>query len=826
MIERLSINYNMNPRVDESNSRIYFIIYLFMKKTNSLYIVIAFFLMSCNVEKQHDPLSVWHTSPADGTVQDNAYSWIDDANWLKAFPIGNGYMGAMVFGGVQTERIQLNNKNLWSGSFQDADNPNAYDARAEIRQDLFNNKNKEAQDKAQFSQVCLGEGTNRAHAAEKPFGCYQTLGDLYLQFNDKAFHTNYIKKLNLNDATVDVSYQVGSNNISRQYFASYPDNVIVVKLKSANPGGLTFNAFMNRPERFQIKEDLGQLVMSGSMNNGSSGDGLKYWVRMDAKVKGGEKKISDGKLFVSQADEVTLYLTSTTNYKGYPTYIDVDFQDNTKEILTSAMEKPYELLLDRHKKDYSSYYNRVELNLDNEQRDTIPTDIRISNVQSGQKDLHLQELLFQYGRYLLISSSREGTLPANLQGVWCNKITSAWNGDYHMDVNLQMNYWLAQVTNLPELFIPYVDYIESLQVPGKKTAQIHYKSEGWCVHPISNVWGFTSPGERVGWGSHIGAAGWICQNIWEQYAFTLDTAYLERIYPILKSTALFYSDWLVLHPETKKWVSTPSISPENHFYTPNMENVNMCVAAAHDQQVIWDLFSNYLKASSILSIKDSLVLKVEQQQKNLQGNVIGRDGRLMEWDKEYKEVDPGHRHISHLYAVFPGSQINKKTTELYTAARKSVDTRVENMKGSGVAWSTVWLISLAARFEDHVLANESIKKFITHSVADNLFSLGRPFQIEAGLGFTSGLAEMLLQSHTDELVLLPALPSDWKDGSVKGLCARGGYEVDLKWIDGQLEKCIITSKAKDGKVKLVYDNMVKTVILKKNEKKELFFSRD
>lgn len=539
------------------------------------------------------------------------------------------------------------------------------------------------------------------------------------------------------------------------------------------------------------------------------------------------KRWRGGNLVVKNASEVILYLTSSTNYTGeYPVYLNADYKENTSEILDRAMKKPYNKLLQEHSNDFSKYFNRVLIALQENKPDTIPTNIRIKQVKEGKTDLHLQELLFQFGRYELIASSRENTLPANLQGVWGNKLNAAWNGDYHMNINLQMNYWPAQVTNLSELFLPYADYIQSLQEPGNKTANIHYHSDGWCIHAISNVWGFTSPGEDVQWGNYLGGAGWTCQNIWEQYAFTLDKQYLIKVYPILKAATLFYTDWLIRNPENGLWVSAPSVSPENGFFIDNVkERVYTCIGPTHDQQVIYDLFTNFIKASEVLSINDALIEKVKDMRANLQQNGIGKDGRLLEWDKEYVEDDPGHRHISHLYSLFPGNQITKDTPELFDAARKSLDTRIAHSR-ENVGWSLAWMMNVGARFEDADLAYSSIEKLLKNGIAPNLFSMHAPFQIDANFGATAGMAEMLLQSHTGKIVILPALPEAWKNGYVKGLCARGGYELDIYWENNKLKKVYILSKIQDSDIRLSYKEAERSVNLKKGEKTEvLFFSK-
>ena len=776
---------------------------------------------SDSTKRNDSTMKLWYKAPADASVKDNPREWANNKSWEKALPIGNGYMGAMVFGDVSTERVQLNNKSLWSGSPQQADNPIALEVRSEIRKLLMSGKYKEAESLAERTQICKGNGSTWGSAADSPFGCFQTLGDLYIDFTDKSEYTDYHRELDLEQAMVNVSYKVNGNKIERSYFTSYPDNVIVIRIKSAQKGKLNFVVRMDRPERYEVCEDQGQLLMRGSMNDGYGGEGMKYWARLDASLQGGEKQVSDKQFIIQHADEVILYLTSTTNYVGYPSYLDTDYKENTSEVLQKAMIQSYDQLLDKHLKDYTTYYDRVSFKITDHLKDTIPTDIRLIEARKGKDDLHLQELLFQYGRYLLISSSREGALPANLQGVWGEKIQTAWNGDYHMNINLQMNYWLSQSTNLPEMFMPFVDLIEAIQEPGKKTAEIHYGSEGWSTHTIVNPWGFTSPGEGFGWGSHVASAGWLCQNLWDHYAFTQDSDYLKRIYPILKNTTQLYADWLYWDPDAKKWISIPSTSPENAFISPTGETAYLCAGSAHDHQVIDDLFQHYIAASEILSVKNDLLTKVKDMLPDLKKTEIGSDGRLLEWDQEYKETDPGHRHISHLYALFPANQINTNTPELFAAARKTLDCRIEHMHGT-VGWSMAWMTSLGARFSDSELAYSSVKRLIQNCVLDNMFTIAPPFQIDANFGITAGIAEMLVQSHEGKIVLLSALPKEWSSGSVRGLCARGGYEIDMDWKDGKLINAEVRSKVLDGDVVITCGEKVMSVYLVKGEKKKIF----
>ncbi|MDX1700668.1 MAG: hypothetical protein R3250_08630, partial [Melioribacteraceae bacterium] len=452
-------------------------------------------------------------------------------------------------------------------------------------------------------------------------------------------------------------------------------------------------------------------------------------------------------------------------------------------------------LYSRHIHDYKQYYNRVNLKLSEGIKDTIPTDLRVENYKTNQNDPKLIELIFQYGRYLLISSSRPGTLPANLQGIWSNKIQTPWNGDYHTNINVEMNYWPAEITNLSEFHMPLIDLIESLVEPGEKTARIHYNADGWVVHPITNIWGYTAPGEKSSWGLHISAGAWISAHIGEHYYFTLDKSYLERIYPVIRSSVQFYLDWLIEDPKSGKLVSGPAGSPENTFIAPDGSRCQISMGPAHDHQVIWNLFKDFIFMSNELSIKDDFVYKVISAMERLQGPKIGSDGRLMEWNEEFEEAEPGHRHISHMFALHPGSQITlNKTPELAEAARKSLDYRIKN-GGGHTGWSAAWLINQYARLRDSENAKKSLDVVLSKSTSSNLFGQHPPFQMDANFGTTSGIAEMLLASHDDEILLLPALPKAWKSGEVSGLCAKGGFEIDMEWEEGEIIFIRLLSKA-------------------------------
>lgn len=640
------------------------------------FFLISLFLLSCSTPQQEQPssLKLWYESPADATVADSPNGWQDDAEWLKGLPLGNGSLGAVVFGDVAMERIQLNEETMWSGSPQDCDNPDAPQYLDKIRQLLFEGKYKEATELTNRTQVCTGQGSGGGNGSTVSFGCFQTMGDLWIDFANKEAYSDYRRELNL---------------------------------------------------------------------------------------------------------------------KGR------DYLSLTRESIAKAEKKTFESLYQAHRKEYAAYFDRASFQL-TESPDTLATDVLVAQAKAGEINPHLYELMFQYGRYLLISSSRPGTMPANLQGIWANKLQTPWNGDYHTDVNIEMNYWPAEVTNLSEMHLPMFDLIASLVAPGTKTAQTQYQKKGWVVHPVTNVWGYTSPGEYASWGMHTGAPAWICQHIGEHYRFTGDKDFLRKMYPVLKGAVEFYMDWLVTDPKTGKLVSGPAVSPENTFVAPDGSQCQISMGPTHDQQTIWQLFDDFEMASEALQINDAFTQAVGDAKGKLLETRIASDGRIMEWAQEFPEAEPGHRHISHLFAVHPGSQINLlQTPELAEAASKSMDYRISH-GGGHTGWSSAWLISQYARLHRAEKAKESLDKVLEKSLNPNLFTQCPPFQIDANFGTTAGIAEMLLQSYIYEqgayiIQLLPSLPEGWKNGKFSGLKARGGFEVSVEWKDGVMVRAEIKS---------------------------------
>lgn len=797
------------------------------KKRHVITLLICLVQASSAAAQTSATAKIWYTKPADASVKDNPDGWVSDAEWLKALPIGNGHIGAMVFGDVNRERIQLNEMTLWSGSMDEGDNPEAAKHLPQIRELLFQGKYKEATELTNKTLITSGKGSGHGNGANVPFGCSQTLGDLWLDFKTSLPYSGYYRELDLINGIALSRFTRDGVTYTREVFASHPAKALVIRLTASKPGAIHFDVTINRPERFSTSTQGNALVMEGVLNNGRGGDGMRYKTYVSPVLSGGTVKATGNSLQIANATAVTLIVTVKTNYRQhYPDYINPDCANELDNITRKATAQDYATLKKAHITDFSGFMKRVDFRLDGV-ADKIPTDELLQKNFETKNEQTLYPLYFQFGRYLLLSSSRAGGLPANLQGIWANKIQTPWNGDYHTDINVQMNYWPAEVANLSESHVPLMDLIASMSEPGKKTGRIQYGMQGWALHPITNVWGYTSPGESASWGMHIGGGAWIMQHIWEHYNFTRDKAFLAKAYPLLKDASLFYLDWLVPNPVTGKLVSGPSPSPENTFKAPDGTHAQISMGPSHDQQVIFNLFENTLLSAKLLGLKDEAFLtSVQKAKDNLARPAVGPDGRLMEWAEPFEETEPLHRHLSHLFAFYPGNEITMdKTPELAAAVKKSLEARGD----AGVGWTYAWKIALWARLHDgdralSILNNQLRPTHVTGTLYSggggtyyNLFDACPPFQIDGNFGVIAGMAEMLLQSHEDYIQLLPALPSAWNNGRVSGLVARGNFVVDMEWAGGKLKKAQVISRS-GAPCKVRYAGKTVDVPVKKGQK--------